>query len=440
MRYQFCWIVAFWGLILEGVSADAIPGIPLDLSAILGSVTVEQEQRQRYNIQPRIRMGDLSAAFDLEIFLDHEGRIRDSGWDFSSRRRGVESLLRKIHYVRYGDIDDRNRRLSLHVGALEWVTLGTGLVMRNYRNTHGSPGIKRAGLDMRIRHIFRRLTVRTLIGNLLDLESGGPVFGGRAEFQPVPLLDMGVTAVVDADQLSGLPDSIRAGLPRDTFAAASVDVGYPFIDRRHLRARLYAAAGRILDEDSGTGLALPGVMVDVGPARLQAEYRWVSGRFQPGHFDALYDVNRALVDPRTGAITTREATLRSESMQGVFGSFLVRFYGIFVASGSYQHLRGDAGGAQIVEGRADMIPEFLKQMPKIKKVTRAEGYFEKRFRNISLKSLFDGTPNTRFGYVVALEPVKNTVVIMEAEFTYLPDGTGGFKRERILNIQTKIEL
>ncbi|MDE2799308.1 MAG: hypothetical protein OXI94_11650, partial [Gemmatimonadota bacterium] len=105
MRYRFCWIVAFWGLIFEGVSADAI-GIPWDLSAILGSVTVEQEQRQRYNIQPRIRMGDLSAAFDLEIFLDHEGRIRDSGWDFSSRRRGVESLLRKIHYVRYGDIDD----------------------------------------------------------------------------------------------------------------------------------------------------------------------------------------------------------------------------------------------------------------------------------------------------------------------------------------------
>ena len=283
MRYRFCWIVAFWGLIFEGASTDAI-GIPLDLSAILGSVTVEQEQRQRYNIQPSIRIGDLSAAFDLEIFLDHEGRIRDSGWDFSSRRKGVENLLRKIHYVRYGDIDDRNRRLSLYVGALEWLTLGTGLVMRNYRNTHGSPGIKRAGLDVRIRHIFRRLTVRAVIGNLLDLEGGGPVFGARAEFQPVPLLDMGVTAVVDADQLSGLPDSIRADLPRDAFAAASVDMGYPFIDRRHLRARLYAGAGRILDEDSGTGLALPGVMVDVGPARLQADYRWVNGRFQAGHF------------------------------------------------------------------------------------------------------------------------------------------------------------
>ena len=87
-----------------------------------------------------------------------------------------------------------------------------------------------------------------------------------------------------------------------------------------------------------------------------------------------------------------------------------------------------------------MIPEFLKQLPKIKKVTRAEGYFEKRFRNVSLRNLFDGTPNTRFGYVVALEPVENAVVIMEAEFTYLPDGTGGFRRERILNIQTKITL
>ena len=438
MWYRFCWIVAFWGLIFESISADAI-GIPWDLSAIMGSVTIEQEQRQRFNLQPRIRIGKLDAAFDLELFLDHEGRIRDSGWDFSSRRRGAKSLLRKIHYLRYGDPNDRNQRLSLHVGALEWVTLGTGLVMRNYRNTYGSPGVKRAGLDMRVRDILGRLTVRALIGDLLDLEGGGPVFGGRAEFQLIPLLDMGVTAVVDMDQLSGLPDSIRTDLPRDAFAAASVDVGYPFIDRRHLRARLYAGAGRILDGDSGTGLALPGVSVNVGPARLQGEYRWVSGRFQPGHFDALYDVNRAIVDPSTGAITTREATLQSASMQGVFGGAFLKIYSILLASGSYQHLRGDVGDAQIVEGRVEFVPEFLKQLPKVK-VIRAEGYFEKRFRDSSLRNLFDGTPNTRFGYVVVLEPVKNTGVILEAEFTYLPDGSGGFKRQRILNIQTEIKL
>ena len=438
MRYRFCWFVAFWGMIFEGISADAM-GIPLDLSAILGTVTIENEQRQRFNLQPRIRMGDLSAAFDLELFLDHEGRIRDSGWDFSSRRRGVETLLRKIHYVRYGDPNDRNQRVSLHVGALEWVTLGAGLLMRNYRNTHGSPGLKRTGLDLKIRNIFGRLTMRGLVGDLLDLEGGGPVLGGRVEFQPIPQLDMGVTAVADTDQLSGLPDSIRADRPRDAFAAASVDVGYPFIDRRHLRTRFYAGAGRIVDADSGTGLALPGVMVDVGPARLQGEYRWVSGRFQPGHFDALYDVNRAIVDPGTGAITTREATLQSESMQGVFGSAFLKIYSILLASGSYQHLRGDASDAQIVEGRVEFVPEFLKQLPKVKLI-RAEGYFEKRFRNSSLKNLFDGTPDTRFGYLVVMEPVKNTGVILEAEFTYRPDGKGGFKRERILNIQTKIEL
>ncbi len=437
MGCRFCWIVAFWGLIFRGISADAGLG-EWSMSGLMGTITVEQAQWQRLDVQPGIRIGALEAIFDLELFLDHEGRIRNSGWDFSSRRKGLESALRKIHSVRYGRPNDRARRLYLQAGALEWITLGSGLLMRNYRNTHGAPGLKRTGLDLQIRNLFDdRVTVRTVIGDLLDLESGGPLVGGRVEFYPMPLWDLGVTVVADTDQLHGLPDSIRAGRPRDAFAAASVDMAYPFVNQQHVRAEVYAGIGRILDADSGTGVVLPGVMVKVGMLRLRAEYQWVRGRFQPAHFDALYDVNRALVDPSTGSITTREATLQPAPMRGVFGEAFFHIRRTLLASGSYQYLSGDVSNAQILEGRVGLTPEFLTR---IHRVSRAEGYFEKRLRDSDLGEWFMGTPDTRFGYIVVLEPVANVGMVWDVEFTYQPDGAGGFQRQRTLNIQLQMDL
>ena len=439
MPCRFCWVVAFWGLLFEGLFADA--RAEWDLAGLMGTITVGQAQWQRLDVQPGMRLGELEVVFDLELFLDPEGRVRNSGWDFSTRRKGIESALRKIHYLRYGRANDRSRRLYLQAGAVEGVTLGSGLLMRNYRNTHGAPGIKRLGLDVQIRNFWGdKMTVRTLIGDVgevLDLDDAGPLVGGRVEFYPLPLLDVGVTAVVDADQLRGLPDSIRANHPRDAFAAASVDVAYPFVNKQHLRAEVYAGIGRILDGETGTGISLPGMMFEAGPLRLRAEYQWTQGRFQHGHFDALYDVNRAIVDPNTGSITTRESTLRDASMRGVFGEAFLNIYRTLLASGSYQYLTGEVSNAQIVEGRVGFAPEFLTRLHK---VARAEGYFEKRVRGSDLGKLFDTTSDTRFGYLVILEPVANVGMVWDVEFTYRPDGAGGFERQRTLNIQIKMDL
>ena len=439
MRCRFCWVVAFWGLIFQGLFANA--RAEWDLSGLMGTITVGQAQWQRLDMQPGIRLGELEVVFDLELFLDPEGRVRNSGWDFSTRRKGVESALRKIHYLRYGRPNDRSRRLYLQAGAMEGVTLGSGLLMRNYRNTHGAPGVKRMGLDVQIRNFWGdKMTVRTLVGDVgevLDFEDSGPLVGGRVEFYPLPQLDVGITAVADIDQLRGLPDSIRAANPRDAFAAASVDVAYPFVDKQHLRAEVYAGIGRILDGESGTGISLPGVMVEVGMLRLRAEYQWTQGHFQHGHFDALYDVNRAVVDPNTGSITTREATLQAASMRGIFGEAFLIIYRTLLASGSYQYLTGEVSNAQIVEGRVGFAPEFLTRLHK---VSRAEGYFEKRVRGSDLGKLLDATPDTRFGYLVVLEPVANVGMVWDVEFTYRPDGAGGVERQRTLNIQIKMDL
>ena len=82
-------------------------------------------------------------------------------------------------------------------------------------------------------------------------------------------------------------------------------------------------------------------------------------------------------------------------------------------------------------------PEFLTRLHK---VARAEGYFEKRVRGSDLGKLFDTTPDTRFGYLVVLEPVANVGMVWDVEFTYRPDGAGGYERQRTLNIQIKMDL
>jgi hypothetical protein len=141
------------------------------LSGLLGTVTVGQTQWQRLDMQPHIRLGALEAVLDIELFLDETGNIQDLGWDFSTRKKGLESLFRKIYYVQYGHPTDRDSRVYLRLGALESITLGSGLLMRNYRNTQDAPGIKRTGLDLQLQHLFNQhLTIRTIVSDLLDLD------------------------------------------------------------------------------------------------------------------------------------------------------------------------------------------------------------------------------------------------------------------------------
>ena len=240
------------------------------MSGLLGTVTVGQTQWQRLNMQPHIRLGALEAVLDIELFLDETGNIRDLGWDFSTRRKGLESIFRKIHYVQYGQSTDRDRRLYLRIGALNSITLGSGLLMRNYRNTQDAPGIKRTGLDLQLNHLFdQRFTIRTIVSDLLDIDGGGPIVASRMVFHPAEQWDMGVTIVVDTDQLSALPDSVRNNHPRDAYGSVSLDIIYPLVSKPNLQIQFYGAIARSLNNDSGTGLSGPGLKIALGDLQVQ---------------------------------------------------------------------------------------------------------------------------------------------------------------------------
>lgn len=437
MRLVLCCIVLLQICSFSPSSSHAQePG--LSFSSLLGTVTVGQTQWQRLDLQPHIRMGAFEAVLDLELFLDENGSIRDLGWDFSTRRKGLESLFRKIHYVQYGSPSAPDRRVYFRLGALESVTLGSGLLMRNFRNTQDAPGIKRTGLDLQIRYLFNgRLTMRTIVSDLLDLDGGGPIIGNRLVFHPAPKWDMGITLVMDTDQLNALPDSLRNTRPRDAYGAVSLDIIYPFIYKPNLQVQFYGAIAQSLTSDGGTGLSGPGVKVLMGGLHIQGEYRWVTGKFQPSHFDALYDLNRAVIDSTTGNITTREAAIPNQTMQGIYVDAILQIGQYLQAGATYQYLTGNATDAQILEGRAQLPPKALNLLPKI---DLAEAYYEKRFNSTNWSGFFDGTPDTRFGYRIGLSPMPQLTLISEVEFTYEPDGLGNYTRRKTLNIQSQINF
>ena len=425
-------------VLLVPASADDVSSQAFDLYSLLGTVTVEGTQWQRIDLRPHLQRGRLEAAFDVELFLDEEGRVRDLGWDFTTRRKGLESVLRKVHFIRYGTPEGPAQRLYFRLGDLEDVTLGHGAIMRHYRNDHMAPGIRKTGLDLQVRDIAGgTASFRGVVSSLLDLDGGGPVVGGRLGLHPTPALEFGTTLVVDVDQLGALPDSLTVGRGSDAYGVAGIDAIYHLVDRSRYRLDLYAGLFRALAGASGFGLNGPGIGAAVGGLSARLEYRWLDGRLRPGHFDALYELNRAVYDSATDSITTRQATLSDLRLQGIFGSATLSLSPLLFGQASYQHLTGDGGRDRTFEARAGLKRRLLEQLPRL---AQAEAYYETRKRDDSVMGMFEPTSDTRFGYRLGFTPIPRLTIYSEVEFTYEPDEAGGYRRRRLLNLQSVIGL
>ena len=73
-------------------------------------------------------------------------------------------------------------------------------------------------------------------------------------------------------------------------------------------------------------------------------------------------------------------------------------------------------------------------------MTVSEVFLEKRDRSDASVGFFQGDPGTRFGYRVGFRPAGAVSVVWEMEFTYEPDGLGGYRQRRTMNLQTAFGL
>ena len=254
------------------VASSAQPSVSMfGYSLSMGSVSVEQEQLYRLSFRPDFPMGRLGIGLDLELFVERNGDLGSRGWEASSSTQTLDSILRKIYYVRYGRPNDA---VYVKIGALDDVTLGYGLIMDSYRNTLHYPGIKKTGLQFRIANfVGTNIGLEGAINNLQDFQEGGALIGLRA-FGYVANIELGVTWAADLDQYSGLRDSDSDGVPDpiDAFPADGTvaldndDDGVP----DHLDSD--DDNDGIIDADAGSGLpaevtsALVGLNANYGNA------------------------------------------------------------------------------------------------------------------------------------------------------------------------------
>lgn len=415
------------------------------LSGLFGTVTVDGAQWQRMVLRPRLTAGKFDAVLDVELFMDEKGRFRNRGWNFDTRTDGFESVLRKIHYLQYGDIEQEEDRVYVRVGALENVTLGYGLIMSDYRNTLDEPGVKKTGLDIAVRDISPwNVGVRLVVNDFIDLSRGGALLGARLSAHPmfypnemgVGRLEVGLTVVADTDPFEALRSlHLPSRPPADAMGMAGLDVAYPIWDREHTRLSLYAQYARIVDRNGvkGDGFGAPGLQFILGPLRTRAEYRRFSGHFRPQYFDDLYEKSRARYDEARQTAFTKASTLTDTSMKGIYGDARLALGPLLTASAAYQRLvgQGDANHQRFT-ARAALAPTLLKGIPYL---SQASAYYEKYNIDTRKTGFFDSTLDTFYGYVLGIDISKDVAVIWDTRYTFDLGPAGALRRNKVLNIQ-----
>ena len=205
----------------------------------IGSITIGGQTYALVSFEPTFTIGKLKTALYLPIIYQRDmfnsqdwyHPLGNNEWSFGTDQGSnalsivsdvFRDLLLKIKYIEWGRQRDP---FYLKVGNLEDITIGHGLIMRNFSNDADFPAVRRVGVN---------------IGG--DLDSWGfeamvndaaspDIFGGRLYVRPIPSFKMalGFSAIIDWDP--GRDWVGGAGLVGDpVFINPGIDLDLPFVE------------------------------------------------------------------------------------------------------------------------------------------------------------------------------------------------------------------
>ncbi len=319
----------------------------------LGSVTIADRTYAKAVIQPEIKLGKVKLGLYLPIIyssnlFDPSDWYKPKGnneWDFgtgigwevdplAAGLDALSDLALKVKYFEYGrQLEDP---FFVKVGNLKGLTLGHGLVMRDYANDSEFPSVRRVGLNLGVDG--GRAGFEAIVNDLADPE----IFGARLFFRPIPdfKLALGVSGVVDTAAAAELAESAAGDM---MLVGAGLDLDLPIIQSELLGIRLFADGAATvpyvqtefgsvepglkyeLIYDTTTGAiknwgAAAGLMGKVLFIDWRLEYRYFTGAFRPAFFDATYDRKRAEYAMQyAGYLTSPSAYSQTPTVMGVYG-------------------------------------------------------------------------------------------------------------------------
>ncbi|HUX12189.1 MAG TPA: FecR family protein [Spirochaetia bacterium] len=338
------------------------------LSLEIGGVTIDGVTYSKLVLGPHFQIGKLKAALYLPIIyssnvLDPADWYRPNGnneWSFGSDQSTfiagaqdfLTDLMLKINYVEWGNQRDP---FFFKIGNLNDMTLGHGLLVRNFANNADFPAVRRTGLNLGLD--FKSVGFETVVNDLANPE----IFGGRFYMRPLGKsfpLALGLSAVTDLSPASEVP-TLPAGTSPSVaqayadavtanplFLTIGADLDFPLAESDRLSAILFADVAGLFPylRNSVAGLstglhsdavlyvdpagkhslrnyaASTGVLGNVLALNYRLEYRIYNGVIHPDFFDTVYERLRGqyAADVMTYLENPTDSTYNQVTM-GIYG-------------------------------------------------------------------------------------------------------------------------
>jgi hypothetical protein len=249
-------------------------------------------------------------------------------------------LILKVKYLEFGQpLDDP---FFVKVGSLHDLTIGHGLIMRNYRNDSDFPSIRRTGVNTGID--FGGFGFEALVNDLPMPD----IVGARLYFRPIKgsKLAFGISGVADLDASVDMADPSFASVKDNfMFLGTGVDLDLPIIKKNEiLSLRAFADAAitvpYVKSAFTWNSVSIPqglqtSLIWDGGPKNWGAaagflgnvlfidwrlEYRYFTGIFRPSFFDSTYERARsASVQQYLGYLDGTTPISLAPTVMGIYG-------------------------------------------------------------------------------------------------------------------------
>lgn len=347
----------------------------------LGSVTIQGTTYSKAIIQPNFDFGSLKMGLYLPIIyksdlFDPKDWYHPSGndeWSFGMQTDtatgkplytvnplaaaldAASDLALKVKFLEVGQ--QLSDPFFVKVGSLNSLTIGHGLIMRNYDNSKEFPAVRRVGFNLGFD--FGGFGFEALVNDLADPY----IFGGRIYVRPVKAfpvaigldaaLDTSPGSVLDTVDSSGAiidrsnrdkygnPMFISGGVDLDLpiipsnpvfairgFADAAVTLPYTQADITYgsttivkgLQYKLFWDPSNLSQAPQNWGAAT-GFMGNVLFVNYRLEYRYYTGFFRPSFYDASYDKMRGSYTYQYYQYLTSQGSFTGTkpSIMGIYG-------------------------------------------------------------------------------------------------------------------------
>lgn len=347
----------------------------------IGTITIDDKTYSKALIQPEFAVGRLKMGLYLPVIyetnmFDPDDWYRPRGndeWSFgtdagangegwsedpaAAALDAASDLFLKIRYLEWGEQRDK---FFFKVGNLDTMTIGHGILMRNYANDADFPSVRRIGVNLGID--LGGIGIETVVNDVAEPE----IMGGRLYLRPFGArfgLAVGASAIVDIDPADELPrDDPETEIGGPVFINMAVDLDMPIVETDFLSIVVFGDIGGMMPyyrtpvtSTTGTELIPAGFytqalfvpeLLDEGRIPLnnygvaagvfgnvfildyRIEYRNFTGTFRPAFYGPNYDRLRyGYPDQLTAELLSNEEIVPTVGIYGEAGfSIGEKFY------------------------------------------------------------------------------------------------------------------